>query len=87
MAAEHRAARIIRTVIDLIEPQFAVELWDGTRIGEIEDGPVLLINDPMTVRQLALKPNIGSIVELWVSGQIDVKNGTLFDLVERGPKG
>ena len=87
MAAEHRAARIIRTVIDVIEPQFAVELWDGTRIGEIKDGPVLLINDPMTVRQLALKPNIGSIVELWVSGRIDVKNGTLFDLVERGPKG
>ncbi len=87
MAAEHRAARIIRTVIDLIEPQFSVELWDGTRIGDSADGPVLVINDPMTVRQLALKPNIGSIVELWVSGQIDVKNGTLFDLVERGPKG
>ncbi|MEP7452471.1 cyclopropane-fatty-acyl-phospholipid synthase family protein [Phyllobacterium sp. SB3] len=87
MAAEQRAARIIRTVIDLIEPQFSVELWDGTRIGDVADGPMLVINDPMTVRQLALKPNIGSIVELWVSGQIDVKNGTLFELVERGPKG
>jgi cyclopropane-fatty-acyl-phospholipid synthase len=89
MAAEDRAARIIRTVIDVIdvlEPQFAVELWDGARIGQT-DGPILAINDPVVVRQLALKPNIGSIVELWVSGQIDVKNGTLFDLVERGPKG
>ncbi|QND51056.1 class I SAM-dependent methyltransferase [Phyllobacterium sp. 628] len=86
MAAQESAARIIRTVIQLLEPQFAVELWNGERIGET-DGPVLVINSPMAVRQLALKPNIGSIVELWISSQIDVKNGTLFDLVERGPKG
>ena len=86
MAAQESAARIIRTVLHMLEPQFAVELWNGERIGDM-DGPVLAINDPMAVRRLALKPNIGSIVELWISGQIDVKNGTLFDLVERGPKG
>ncbi len=86
MEAHDRAARIIRTVFDVVDPRFAFELWDGTRFGEA-DAPTLAINDPAVVRRLVLKPNIGSMVELWASGKIDVRNGTLFDLVERGAPG
>ncbi|HBN6228189.1 TPA: hypothetical protein L3M60_003587, partial [Clostridioides difficile] len=50
MAAQESAARIIRTVLHMLEPQFAVELWNGERIGDM-DGPVLAINDPMAVRR------------------------------------
>jgi cyclopropane-fatty-acyl-phospholipid synthase len=56
-----------------------VELWDGTRIGNF-DGAILVINDPTIVRQLILKPNYDSLIDIWVSGRVDIKNGTIFDL-------
>ena len=44
MVAQSRSVRIIRTVIETIRPQFNIELWDGTRIGNF-DGAALVIND------------------------------------------
>ncbi|MBV2143639.1 cyclopropane-fatty-acyl-phospholipid synthase family protein [Falsochrobactrum sp. TDYN1] len=81
MAIENpKLLRILRTVVETIRPQFTVELWDGTQIGAF-DGPVLLINDPSVVRQLMLKPNYDSLIDIWTSGRIDIRNGTIFDLV------
>jgi len=79
MTVESKSVRIIRTVIETIRPQFSVELWDGTRIGKF-DGATLVINDPTIVRQLILKPNYDSLIDIWVSGRVDIKNGTIFDL-------
>lgn len=79
MTVESKSVRIIRTVIETIRPQFSVELWDGTRIGNF-DGAILVINDPTIVRQLILKPNYDSLIDIWVSGRVDIKNGTIFDL-------
>jgi cyclopropane-fatty-acyl-phospholipid synthase len=79
MVAQSRSVRIIKTVIETIRPQFNIELWDGTRIGNF-DGAALVINDPTIVRQLLLKPNYDSLIDIWVSGRVDVKNGTIFDL-------
>ncbi len=79
MTAETKSVRIIRTVIETLRPQFNVELWDGTRIGNFE-GASLVINDPTIVRQLILKPNYDSLIDIWVSGRVDIKNGTIFDL-------
>lgn len=87
MALDDRAERIVTSVAHALEPGFTVELWNGKRIGSFADGPVLKINDPGVIRQIALRPNINSIIELWVSGQIDVENGSLFDLIERRPQG
>lgn len=56
-----------------------MELWDGTRIGAF-DGPSLVINDPTIVRQLLLKPNYDSLIDIWTSGRVDISNGTIFDL-------
>ena len=79
MSAETKAARIVRAIVQSLAPGFAVELWDGERIGPAE-GLTLKITDPMAVRQLALKPNLNTFVELWISKSIDVGNGTLFDI-------
>jgi cyclopropane-fatty-acyl-phospholipid synthase len=81
MAAETRAARIVRTIVKSVAPGFAVELWSGERLGS-SGGPSIKINDPMAVRQLALRPNLNTFVELWISKSIDVENGTLFDIAE-----
>ncbi|KAB2667223.1 class I SAM-dependent methyltransferase [Brucella tritici] len=81
MTVESRSVRIIRTVVETLRPQFNVELWDGTRIGAF-DGPSLVINDPTIVRQLLLKPNYDSLIDIWTSGRVDISNGTIFDLAK-----
>ena len=67
-------------------PDFAVRLWNGERIGPA-DGPVLVINDRGIVGRVLRRPVFTTLVELWVSKAIDVENGSLFDIVERGPQG
>ncbi|MDM7850878.1 SAM-dependent methyltransferase [Pseudochrobactrum kiredjianiae] len=79
MTAEARSVRIIRTVLETLRPAINVELWDGTCIGNY-DGPSLVINDPTIVRQMILKPNYDTLIDIWVSGRIDIKNGTIFDV-------
>ena len=79
MTAEARSVRIIRTIIETLDPAINVELWDGTRIGNY-DAPSLVINDPTIVRQMMLKPNYDTLIDIWVSGRVDIKNGTIFDV-------
>jgi cyclopropane-fatty-acyl-phospholipid synthase len=81
MSAETKAARIVRTIVTSVAPGFAVELWNGERIGP-SGGPSIRINDPMAVRQLTLRPSLNTFVELWIAKAIDVENGTLFDIAE-----
>lgn len=85
MGLEDKAAKMIRTVVQVLEPQFAVRLWSGERIGP-DGGPELVINDPQAIRRIAMRPKLDSVVEMWVSGQVDVQNGTLFDIAALGTK-
>ncbi len=86
MKSEERAARIVRTVVEELQPGFAVRLWNGERIGPA-DGPVLVINDSGIVGRVLRRPVFITFVELWVSKAIDVENGSLFDIAERGSQG
>lgn len=86
MTAETRAARIIRNVVNSLKPGFAVCLWNGERIGP-ENGPVLKINHPSAVRQLVLKPNLNTFIELWIAKVIDIEHGTLFEIAEAPMQG
>ena len=79
MAAETRAARIVRTIVQSLAPGFAVELWDGEWIGP-EGGPSVKINDMDAVRQLARRPGLNTIVELWIAKSLDIEGGTIFDI-------
>ncbi|PRD45740.1 SAM-dependent methyltransferase [Phyllobacterium phragmitis] len=79
MAAQSRSVSVIRTVVETLRPQFDIALWDGTRIGTF-GGPCLVIKDPTIVRQLMLRPNYDSLIDIWTSGRIDIENGTILDL-------
>jgi cyclopropane-fatty-acyl-phospholipid synthase len=83
--SHERVKRTISSVIETLAPEFAVKLWDGTRIGP-SSGPALLINDPGLLRQLILKPKLDTIIEGWISKAIDIEDGTLFDIVALRPK-
>lgn len=86
MSINERARRIVTTIVDVLEPRFAVELWDGTRLGPAA-GPALVMADPRAVRRMIVKPSLDTVVELWSSGAVDVKDGTLFDIAELKPEG
>ncbi|HEV2896475.1 MAG TPA: cyclopropane-fatty-acyl-phospholipid synthase family protein [Pseudaminobacter sp.] len=85
MDSAARAARIIRTMVDELKPDFAVRLWNGERIGPA-GGPVVAINDSRIVGRVIWRPVFATLVELWVSKAIDVENGSLFDIVARRPQ-
>lgn len=78
MEAAERAARIVRTVIETLQPGFAVRLWTGERIGPAS-GPVLAINDQDIVWQLVRRPTFSTLIEMWISKTVDIEDGTLFD--------
>ncbi len=87
MAADERATRVLRTIVDAIGPNFPVELWSGERIGPETGGVCLRIADPGVLREILVRPGVATIGKLWASGRIDVVDGTLFDLVESGSRG
>ncbi len=90
--AEARLASFRDLLADVhrrLAPEFGFQLWDGSTIPEgwPRDGLALVIADEGVIGGLLRAPNITSIANLWAAGRIDLKNGTLFDLVARRPKG
>src|SRR4051794_14165062 len=44
------------------------------------------IADEGVVAALLRKPNLDTLVNLWVTGRVDILNGTIFDLAAERPK-
>ncbi|PTE08126.1 SAM-dependent methyltransferase [Mesorhizobium helmanticense] len=78
MEAADKAARIVRTVVETLDPGFAVKLWTGERIGPAT-GPVLTINDQDIVWRMVRRPSFSTLIEMWISKAVDVEDGSLFD--------
>ena len=86
MKTQDRAARVVRTIVDKVQPGFAVKLWNGERLGP-ETGPTLKINDPAIIRRVIRRPTLETLLDLWVSKAVDIENGSLFDIVALKPQG
>jgi cyclopropane-fatty-acyl-phospholipid synthase len=63
-------------------------LWDGSTIpaGLPPDALAVRVADEGAVAALSRRPNMETLANLWVTGRIDIRNGSLFDLVARRPK-
>lgn len=63
-------------------------LWDGSTVpgGLAPDALAVTIADAEAVAALIRRPNLDTLANLWVVGRVDLRNGTLFDLVARRPK-
>ena len=63
-------------------------LWDGSTIpaqlGASE--LAIAIADEGAVAALVRRPNADTLINLWVSARLDIRNGSVFDLVARRPK-
>jgi cyclopropane-fatty-acyl-phospholipid synthase len=81
--------RLLAEIHRRIEPGFGFRLWDGSKIPETwpADGLLLAIADEGAIAALLKGPNITTFANLWAAARIDIENGTIFDLVQRRPKG
>jgi len=62
-------------------------LWDGSTVpADLAPGALALtIRDEGAVAALVRRPKLDTLANLWVSGRLDLRGGTLFDLVAKRP--
>ncbi|WP_428644511.1 class I SAM-dependent methyltransferase [Roseibium sp.] len=74
----------IHQVLDL---QFAFELWDGSLIpaDAAPDGLRLGLSQTALTRLLR-RPRIKTVIDLYSTGEIDPRGGSLFDFAEKRPR-
>ncbi len=63
-------------------------LWDGSTVpdGLTPHSLAIVIADEGTVAALIRRPNLDTLLNLWVASRLDLRNGTIFDLAARRPK-
>jgi cyclopropane-fatty-acyl-phospholipid synthase len=68
--------------------QFGFRLWDGSTVpaGLPADALMVAIADEGVVAALLRRPNLDTLANLWAAARLDIRNGTIFDMVARRPK-
>ena len=63
-------------------------LWDGSTVpvGLEPSAIAVAIADEGVISAMVRRPKLDTLANLWVTSRIDIRNGTLFDLVARRPK-
>jgi cyclopropane-fatty-acyl-phospholipid synthase len=75
-------------VRDRLRLEVGFVLWDGSS-APADLGPTDLaisLADEGVVASLLRRPTLGALANLWVAGRIDLRGGTIFDLVRKRPK-
>ena len=89
--SEDRLTSAARSVLshlhDVLEMQFGFELWDGTRIPVDSGEDVLRIALSRTaLTRLLRRPGIKTVIDLYSTGDIDPRGGSIFDFADKRPK-
>ncbi|MEW7008559.1 class I SAM-dependent methyltransferase [Lentilitoribacter sp. EG35] len=85
--SDFKTERFIRTILEHLDLPVPIRLWNGHIVGGQSDFDVtkcihVYVASPQVVRAIARRPSINSLIELWSSAQIDIKNGTIFDIIK-----
>ncbi len=89
--AADRAASMRRLLAHVREAygiEFGFVLWDGSTVPADlpADALALVIADEGAVAAMVRRPKIDTLVDLWVTARIDLRNGSVADLLARRPK-
>ena len=87
--ARLKALKALLTQIhEKLQLEFGFHLWDGTTVPANYPAGSLAVSiaDEGCVAGLVRKPSLDTLANLWAAARVDIKNGTLFDLVDRRPK-
>jgi len=86
-----RRLEALRRLLDHVHRVFALQfgflLWDGSMVPENWERGALcvFIADEGAVAGLVRRPNLRTLANLWAAARLDLRNGTLFDLVAHRP--
>jgi len=81
----------LRRLLDHVHRTFALQfgfsLWDGSSVPANwpSSGLMVHIADEGAVAGFVRRPNVQTLANLWAAGRIDIRNGTIFDLVDKRP--
>ncbi len=78
---------LLAHIHERILPGIGFEAWDKSTVPPrlAPDMPVLVIADEGAVAALVRRPTMHTVLNLWVTGRIDIRNGTVFELFARRP--
>jgi len=83
---EKAARRLVEHLADVLQADFAVELWNGA---VLPLGPSartdlrLRIADPSAITRLLRRPGFQRMIDLMADGSLTIEGGTLLDLADR----
>ena len=71
-----------------LELDLGFVLWDGSTVPADlpPEALAIVIADAGAVAAMVRRPKIDTLANLWVAARIDIRNGSIFDLVARRPK-
>jgi cyclopropane-fatty-acyl-phospholipid synthase len=80
--------RLLAHVREAYGIEFGFVLWDGSTVPADlpADALALVIADEGAVAAMVRRPKIDTLVDLWVTARIDLRNGSVADLLARRPK-
>jgi cyclopropane-fatty-acyl-phospholipid synthase len=80
--------RFLTHINERILPDIGFSLWDGSTVPANlpADALTFAIADEGAVAAMIRRPNIDTLINLWVTSRFDLRNGSFFDLVARRPK-
>lgn len=84
------ARRALAHLHERLGLEFGFELWDGSTVPSGHNGASdlrLAITDELALPRLLRRPKAKTLIDLHISGAIDIRGGTLFDLAARRPQG
>jgi len=79
---------LLTHVRDRLQIDLGLALWDGSSIPYDlpGDAPVLGIADEGVVAALVRRPTLGTLLNLFVVGRLELRNATPFDLIAQRPR-
>jgi cyclopropane-fatty-acyl-phospholipid synthase len=80
--------RLLTHAHERLSLQLGFVLWDGSTVPHnlSTSALAIVIADEGVIAALVRRPNLHTLANLWVTARIDIRNGSIFDLVSCRPK-
>lgn len=91
MNAAEKRLRGLRDLLAHVRQAYGLDvgfqLWDGSAVPSDlpSDGLAVVIADEGAVAALVRRPGVETLLNLWITGRLDLRGGSIFDLVARRP--
>jgi cyclopropane-fatty-acyl-phospholipid synthase len=83
-----RLKRLLAHLRELLSLDFGFLLWDGSTVPTAlpSNALAIVLADEGVIAAMLRRPNADTLLNLWVTARIDIRNGVIFDFVPRQPK-